>query len=170
MNQVDEVTDKTINEGGILAKLYFDMHGKDKDGLQLLLTDLVSEKLLKASGVVYAYGSIEEPIELEPGLYSTMAIVTTLFKDLKSLLMVAFTFSPAGIEVLRPEKIYELPISKIHDIVLDLSSISLSYSEFILKNVLSKEDYEKIEKEMELRKKSIKEFLSPKDDSFKTSS
>jgi len=160
-SEVEETTYKVISNGGILAKLYFDVQSDKQENLQPLMVDLINNRLLKSPGVVYAFGVIDEPIKVED-LYSTNAQVTVLFKDLWSLVNVAFNFAPAGIEVLKPEKEYRLPIADIHALVLNISQISLQYSQYILSRVLSKEDYDKVIQELKNREELGKKFLEKK--------
>ena len=101
-SEMEEVTRKAIENGGILAKAYFDMHSEKADDLQPLMTDLISNRLLKFPGVIYCAGEIDEPLKVEE-LYATNAVVTILVKDLWTLLNISFNFAPAGIEVLKPE-------------------------------------------------------------------
>lgn len=156
---VEEVTKKTIEEGGILARLYFDMQSERADDLQPLMTEMVNSNILKSPGVIYCYGSIDEPIKLGEALYSTTAVLTILFKDLGALINIAFNYAPAGIEILKPEKEYILETSKLQSIVLDIAQISVNYSQYILSKVLSKEDFEKIQESLERREKLGKELL-----------
>lgn len=64
-SEVEELTKKTVQRGGMLVKLYFDMQSENKDDLQPLMTELINNNLMKAPGVVYCYGSVEEPIKME---------------------------------------------------------------------------------------------------------
>ena len=96
-SEVSEVTEKVIAKGGILTRLYFDMQSEKAEDLQPLMADLINQRLLKAPGVMYAAGSIDEPMKLED-VYSTNAMVTVLFNDLGALINVVFNFSPVGIE------------------------------------------------------------------------
>ncbi len=163
-SQVDELTEETIGRGGILAKLYFDMESEKSEDLQPLMTDLINNRLLKSPGVVYCFGSINEPLKLEK-TYSTSAEVTALFKDIGSLMNVSFNFVPAGIEVLKPDREIRLKTNELQAILLDLANISINYSQYILSRVLSKEDYAKVMEDMksreELGKKIIGEEKKP---------
>ena len=87
-SEMEEVTRKAIENGGILAKEYFDMHSEKADDLQPLMTDLISNRLLKFPGVIYCAGEIDEPIKVEE-LYATNAVVTILVKDLWTLLNIS---------------------------------------------------------------------------------
>ena len=104
---MEEVTHKALAKGGILAKMYFDMQSEKQDDLQPLMADLINNRLLKTPGVLYCFGAIDEPIKTED-TYSTSAIVTVLFKDLWSLVNVAFVVHPGGRRDLKPEREYVL--------------------------------------------------------------
>lgn len=159
-SKLDEVTEKAIANGGILVKLYFDMQSEKKDDLQPLMVDLVNNQLLKFPGVIYCYGSIEEPMLLEKeNVYSTSAEITALFKNFASLLNAALTFTPAGIEVLKPEKEYRLPISEMQTALLNAAEASVTYAQYILSKLLSKEDYEKIQLTLKQREELGKRLL-----------
>ena len=66
---VDEVTNETIKNGGVLAYLYFDLHATKSDVLQQLGVAVV-HKMLNERGVVFALGEIEKPMETD-GVFST---------------------------------------------------------------------------------------------------
>lgn len=159
-SEVSEVTEKVIAKGGILTKLYFDMQSEKAEDLQPLMADLINQRLLKAPGVIYAAGSIDEPMKLED-VYSTNAMVTVLFNDLGALINVVFNFSPVGIEVMRPEGDYVIKAAHLNSLLLSLSQISMEYSKYILTKVLHGEELEKVEKELRVReemgRKAMKE-------------
>ncbi|VVB76635.1 Uncharacterised protein [uncultured archaeon] len=142
-SEVEEVTRKTLAKGGLLTKMYFDMQSEKADDLQPLMTDLINNRLLKAPGVVYCFGEIDEPMKLENN-YSTSAIVTVLFKDFWSLINVSFAFTPEGVEILKPDNEYVLKTSDMQAIVSNVSQVSLDYANYILIRVLKKEDYDKV--------------------------
>lgn len=162
-SDVDEVTDKTIEKGGLLTRMYFDMQSEKQADLQPLMTDLINNRLLKMNGVVYCFGSIEEPIKTGE-VYSTSAAVTVLLKDVGSLINVAFNMAPAGLEILRPERDYKLKINELQSILLDVAQISANYSQYILSRVLSKEDYEKVMRDMKNREELGKKLLAGRED------
>lgn len=147
---VSEVTEKAVRKGGILAKLYFDMQSERPEDLQSLMVDLINNRLLKAPGVIYCTGSIDEPIKLKD-VYSTNAAVDVLFNDLGAMINVAFNFAPIGVDVIRPEGEFRIKTGELNAIMLGLSQISAEYSKYILTRVLSKGDLEKVNKELEVR-------------------
>ncbi len=138
-DEVERVTEETIAKGGILVRFYFDMQDKNKEKLQPLMVNLVNEQLMKEPGVVYVFGSIEEPLE-KGGIYTTSGIITMLFKNFAPLVGIAFKYAPAGIEIIRPERELKFKTNELQSILMDLSQISMDYSKFILEKMLKPED------------------------------
>ncbi len=161
-NEVDEVTQKALHNGGLLTKLYFDMQSETKEELQPLMTDLVNNRLLKSPGVIYCAGTIDEPIEMDD-IYSTNAIVTVLFKDIGALINIVFNFAPIGIEILKPEGEYVVKISDLNGVLVSLSQISAEYSKYILTKVLKPEDLEKVNTTLKAREELGKKLLKEQD-------
>ncbi|MFI5412783.1 MAG: hypothetical protein ACHQX1_02735 [Candidatus Micrarchaeales archaeon] len=162
-SDVDKVTEEKIAKGGVLVNLYFDMQHNEKDKLQPIMVDLVNERLMKEKGVVYCYGSVEEPIE-KGGTYITSAMVTVLFDSFIPLIGVAFRYSPAGIEVLKPHNQMTFTTFELQSMLMDISQISLDYSKYILEKVLKPEDVARLKDEMENRHEIGKKLLGKKDE------
>ena len=157
-SEVDRVTEEKIAHGGVLVNVYFDMQHKERDKLQQLMVDLVNERLLKERGVVYCYGAIEEPLEKE-GIFTTSAKITTLVDNFMALVNIAFNYSPAGIEILKPNSEMRFKVSELQSMLMDLSQISANYSRFILEKVLKKEDIEEINAALENRAEIGKKLM-----------
>ncbi|MEM0154233.1 MAG: hypothetical protein QW814_00140 [Methanothrix sp.] len=162
-SEVEKLTDEKIAKGGVLVKFYFDMQHKDKDKLQPLMADLINERLMKEKGVVYCYGSIEEPLKRDD-VYTTSAMVTVLFESFFPLIGVAFNYAPAGVEVLRPEKEMRFSTAELQSLILELSQISVTYSKYILEHVMKPDEIDSLSKSMETRAEVGKKFLGKKDD------
>jgi hypothetical protein len=101
---IKALTEKTIEEGGILSILYFDAIGKDKEKIEQLLVDLVA-RLNAEKDVVYCVGDIQRAIELEGGEYSAAAKITILTKNFMALSRICENYGPIGIEILKPHEI-----------------------------------------------------------------
>ncbi len=155
---VEKVTEEAIAKGGMLVRFYFDMQDKNKEKLQPLMINLVNEQLMKEQGVVYVYGSIEEPIE-KHGVFTTSGVITVLFRSFAPLVGIAFKYAPAGIEILRPEKEMRFKPNELQSILMDLSQISMTYSKYILEKLLTGEDLEKVKQQMDNRAELGKKFL-----------
>ncbi|MEM3404979.1 MAG: hypothetical protein QW144_02035, partial [Candidatus Micrarchaeaceae archaeon] len=130
-SELEAVTDEAIKKGGILAKLYFDMQSEREEDLQPLMVDLINNRLLKTPGVIYCYGSIDEPIKAD-NTYSTNAVLNILFKDVAALINVSFNFIPAGIEIIKPEGEISLKPAELQALALDVAQISVEYTKYIL--------------------------------------
>ncbi|MCL4365063.1 MAG: hypothetical protein M1569_01550 [Candidatus Marsarchaeota archaeon] len=156
--EIEVMTDKALRSGGMLCRLYFDMQSEKQEDLQPLMTDLVNNRLLKAPGVLYCFGSIDEPIKLKD-VYSTNAIVTVLFNDLGAVINVVFNLSPVGIDVLKPEGEYIIKSRDLTSVLVSLSQISSEYSKYILTKVLSGEELEKVKKDTLSRAEQGKRLL-----------
>jgi hypothetical protein len=153
-----KITQEKISQGGILAKMYFDVQDKDRERLQPILTDLIHEHLMKERGVVYCYGVIEEPLKMDE-FYVTSATVTLLLENIASLVHVAFNYTPIGIEIEKPEKELIMKVSELQALALDVSTISTTYSKYILEKVLKPEDAAEIVKRLENRVKIGKDLM-----------
>ena len=159
MTDIEKLTRDTINKGGLLAILYFDLHSPDDDKLQQLATGFV-DSILKQDGVVTAYGEIDEPMEKD-GTYSTSIEVKILTKDLLSLINVCSVFNPVSVEITRPNEI-KLPIDKAHDILMSVSSNWFNIKRYITEKVSSKEDIEQFKKYLDNRVEIGKKLLEKK--------
>jgi hypothetical protein len=157
-SDVDKVTEETISNGGVLAKLYFDMRHTEREKLQPLMIDLINERLMKEKGVVYCYGAIEEPIE-NGGMFVTSGIVTVLFEKFFALVDISFRYAPAGIEILKPSKEMRFTIAELQSMLMDVSNISMTYSKFVMERVLKKEDLDNMMKHLADRESIGKRFL-----------
>lgn len=149
-DEVAKITQETLQKGGILAKVYFDMQSEKQEDLQPLMTDLISNKLLKMPGVVYCLGEIAEPIKVEQH-FSTNATTTILTKDIAALINICFHYAPVGIEILKPDKEIIIKLPEMQSILLDLATVSTQYNEYILSRVLTKEDFEKVQADLKNR-------------------
>ncbi len=155
------ITDQALKTGGVLCRLYFDMQSEKQEELQPLMTDLINNRLLKAQGVLYCFGSIDEPIKVKD-VYSTNAIVTAMFKDLGAVINVVFNFSPIGIDILKPEGDYVIKSRDLTSLLVNLSQISTEYSKYILTKVLSGEELEKVKRDLTARAEQGKRLLEKK--------
>ncbi|MGB9703116.1 MAG: hypothetical protein ACP5HJ_00245 [Candidatus Micrarchaeia archaeon] len=160
MDEAEKIKKETLEKGGVLAKFYFDVHSNQKEILKNLMLDLISNNILKEEGVVYAYGTIEEPIE-NNGLFSTSAEVTILAKGFLPLLNLAIKYSPFAVEVLEPYQ-KNFGAQELQEILLRVSEISSQFAEFVLQKVLSQEEKNELNKKILNRAELIKKFFQEK--------
>ncbi len=168
-DDVERVADEHIGKGGVLVRLYFDVQDKEEGKLQPLLTDLVNNRLLKEKGIIYCYGKVNEPIESN-GMFVASAIVTVLFSGLAPLVNVVFNYAPMAIELIKPEKEFHMKTAELQSVLLDLSSVSLTYSRYMLERIMKKEDIEAVRKQIENRivigRRTIDDSKKKADDSI----
>jgi len=160
-SDVEKVTEEKIAKGGLLVKLYFDMRHEDKDKLQPLMVDLINGRLMKEPGVVYCYGAIEEPIK-DGNTFVTSGILTVLFENFTPLVDVMFKYAPAGLEILKPRGEMRFKISELQSLLMDISNISINYSQYILERVMKPEDLEGMMKHLKDRESLGKKILDSK--------
>ncbi len=162
-SDVDRLTEEKVGKGGLLARLYFDMQSRNREEIQPALVELINEHLLKEKGVVYCYGMVDEPLEKE-GVFITSAIATVLVETFNTLVNIAFNYSPAGIEILKPEREVYFKPAELQSMLLDISQISLNYSKYVLEKVLKPEDLVKITAQLENRKLIGKKLMEKTDE------
>lgn len=160
---MERLTEDKVSNGGLLLRLYFDIKNKDKENLQPLLVELINEHLLKEPGVVYCYGAIEDPIEME-GLYSTSATVTILVESFRASINIAFRYAPVGIELIRPTKDVNIKPNELQGALMDISLVSEAYSKFIVQNAMTEEGMKHLSEDISNRIKRGAEMINKNKD------
>jgi hypothetical protein len=160
---VDEVNDEVVGKGGLLAVMYFDIHGNSAEVIQHSLVEMIG-RLTHEPGVVYASGDIAEPIEYE-GMHSTSAEVKLLVRDFNSIINVCFRYGPIGIDMIRPEEL-KLSVPQLHEVLLNISQTSHEYSKFVYDKLMSPEERVEFNKQLlnraELAKRLVEKARAKK--------
>lgn len=156
---VDEITNDAIEEGGYLCLLYFDVHASSEEAVKNIMVGFIA-KLTKEPGVIYALGEIDKPI-VHDNLYSSSAEVKLLANDFATLMRVCLSYSPIGIEILRPHE-PKLSLGEVQDALLAISQYSQSFTQHIMEKVLSPADKEQYAKKMQQRMQLGKDLLQKK--------
>ncbi|MEW5995983.1 MAG: hypothetical protein AB1657_00095 [Candidatus Micrarchaeota archaeon] len=156
---IGRLIDKTVKDGGVLALLYFDLHGTPKDALQKLGVGFV-QKVLREQGVLYASGEIDEPMERE-GIFSTTVEIKVLTKDLLSLARLCAQHSPFSVEVLRPEE-FALSVPELHELLMFIGATTHDYRKYIMEKVASLEEKERYKKSLEQRMRMGEKLMEKK--------
>ncbi|MEM4272632.1 MAG: hypothetical protein QXH30_03495 [Candidatus Bilamarchaeaceae archaeon] len=151
---------KTIGDGGVLALLYFDLHGNNKETLVQLGAGLV-QKVLKEEGIVFAKGEIDEPMENE-GLFSTSIEMKVLTKDFSSLAGLCSNFCPFSLEVLEPQEIV-LDTAHMQDLLMYISTSSHDYKKYIIEKLSTPETRAEYAKNLKNRAEIGKKLLEKKE-------
>ena len=156
--KLEQLTNKTIEEGGLLSILYFDVIGKEKEKIEHLLVDLVA-KLNGENGVVYSVGDIQRAIQLETGEFSAAAKVTILTKDFHTLSRICDNYGPIGLEILKPTEII-LKASEAQAILLDHVAMISNLLREIVERTMTPEEKKKLAKILEAKAERGKELMS----------
>ncbi|MEW6329810.1 MAG: hypothetical protein AB1468_06905 [Candidatus Micrarchaeota archaeon] len=161
MKSVEQVTREAVESGGVLALLYFDVHGNSKEVVQNTMVEFVS-RITKERGVIYAVGEIEEIIELNE-MFSTSAEVKVLTKDFASLVGIAVLYSPIGVEVLEPHSI-RLSIPEAQSIILNAAQTSQEFATFVLDRIMKPDELAEFKKKMAGKAELGKRLMERKKD------
>ncbi len=157
---VSKLIEKTVKDGGVLALLYFDLHGNQKEALQKLGVGFV-QKLLQEPGVLYAHGEIDEPME-NAGLFSTSVEVKVLAQDIVTLARLCGSYSPFSLEILQPGE-FVLSVSDMHEILMFLGAMTHDYKKYIMEKVATPEAKERYKKSLEQRIKIGEKLMGKKE-------
>jgi hypothetical protein len=164
MNDVEKLTKDTVNDGGVLAMLYFDIHAKSKELVQELGTGFINS-LIQKEGVVFALGEIDEPIDNGEGKnWSSSISVKMLTKDFMTLGAICMAHSPFTVEILRPDSI-TLPLNKAHELLGIMSAATAEYKRYILTKLAKPEEKAQIERNLKMRAEMGKKILGEKNES-----
>ncbi|MBI5051307.1 hypothetical protein HZC08_00965 [Candidatus Micrarchaeota archaeon] len=163
MVDIDKLTKETIEKGGLLTMLYFDLHGSSKEILTQLGAGFI-QKLLKEPGVLSAYGEIDEPLETEDKkFFSTSVEVKILTKDFNSLVNICALYSPFGAEILRPNEV-KLRLDSAQDVLMAVSNSTFEYKKYIIEKISSPQDVERYKAHLKQKAELGKQLLEKKDD------
>jgi len=162
MNDVEKLTRKTVEDGGVLAMLYFDIHAKTEELVKELGTGFINE-IIHKPGVVFALGEIEKPEGgSETKNWSSIIEIKVLTKDFQTLANICMAHSPFTIEILRPDEI-NLQLSEAHSLLSLMAAITAEYKRHILTKLAKPGELGKIEETLKRRAEMGKKILSKKE-------
>jgi hypothetical protein len=156
---VEQVTEHTIREGGVLSLLYFDIHGASKEGIRNTLVDFI-KRLTGEKGVVYAVGQVKESIEDEAG-FATSAEVKLLTKDYPALLEVAMRYGPIGAEILKPHEI-RMTLGEAQNAILAASQTSHEFSTYVVEKLMKEEEKIALNRKLKKREELGRQLMEAK--------
>ena len=140
--------EELIKEGGILARLYIEVQGNDREISKEALNTTVFERLSNEPNVslleVKLYDLKKEDDKDE--FYTGVVEIKLIAHDFRWLVNTVMRYGPTAIEIIEPEEVH-LSSDQMHSIVADVSSTSQMLSSQLLS--LLKDDerraiYEKI--------------------------
>jgi len=162
---VEELTEETLRDGGLLVMLYFDMHGPSPEYVQNLLTELLA-RLANDPLALWTYGEIETPEKFDD-VYSSYAEVKVLVRSFNDLVNLVLKYAPISIEVLKPHEI-TLSIGQLQEVLMDMSQFSAEFTAMYLRKGLDekkKQEYlENLRKRSEIGKMLIERGKKEKEE------
>ncbi|MFA5382338.1 MAG: hypothetical protein WC356_04170 [Candidatus Micrarchaeia archaeon] len=153
----EEIIEQTIKDGGLMAEIYFDLHGSSPEIVKNIMTETIS-KLTQEPGIIFAYGEIDDAIKCENNLYSTYSQGRVLAKDLESFLNLCMKYAPMGVEVIKPHKM-NVDAGTLQRLFLNAASFSYNFTEMYLEKALNEEDKIEYAKKMKAREEMGKKIL-----------
>ncbi|MEM4194676.1 MAG: hypothetical protein QXY05_00015 [Candidatus Anstonellales archaeon] len=144
----EKLIKETVKNGGVLALLYFDVHGTDSEKIKEFSTGFI-KRMLSEPGIVYVKGEIDEPIQ-DKDVVSTAIEVKLLAKSMPALVNFVGKYNPFSVEILEPEEI-KISMADAHELLMSVSTMMFENKKYILERVAKKEDLERIKKELENR-------------------
>lgn len=156
---IDELTKDALSEGGVLALLYFDLHGNSKEAVKNIMVGFVG-KLTQRGGVIYALGEIDEVIKDEE-LFSTSAEVKLLARDFSTLLNVCAEYSPIGVEILKPDRI-KMTLGEAQGVLLNVATLTQSFTKMLVEKVMTPEEKKVYGRKLAQREEIGKKLLGKK--------
>ncbi|MBU0532769.1 hypothetical protein KKB44_04720 [Candidatus Micrarchaeota archaeon] len=157
-DDVEKLTRKTIENGGVLAMLYFDIHAKTPELVKELGTGFVNSVIQKP-GVVFALGEIDKPVGGEENKnWSSSIQLKVLTKDFGTLANLCMAHSPFSVEITRPDEI-KLQLSEAHDLLGLMAATTAEYKKYILTKLAKPGEIAVIEETLKKRAEMGKRIL-----------
>ncbi len=158
---LEDLFKQAAGRGAVLAHLYFDAYGKNKEVVVSSLVEFV-DRISKEKGVIYCKGQVEEAVE-KGDRFSSYSDVRVLAESLSTMFNVCLRYGPVAVEIEHPTK-FSLDIQEMQGLLLDSSQIMQDYSNYILKKVLKPQDIKILEEKMADRVELGKKLLAKNTD------
>jgi len=137
----DVDVDKELSEGSILARMFIEVQGNDKDTCQKALERTIFDSLANEAAVtmlnVKFYELTSEP---DKSFFSGVVEVKLLFRDFRWFVNVIMRYGPSAIEIIEPHQV-KLGLDEMQSLLADVSELSQTFSSQIF--ALLKDDERK---------------------------
>ncbi len=140
--------EKKLREGAVLARLFIELQGNDKEAAEKALKRTIFDSLASEKNTYLLYVKLYEVKELaeEEKAYSGVVEVKALFPNFRWFVNTIFRYGPSAIEVISPES-YKLELEEIQALIADVSGFSQSFSTQIM-SMLKDTERRKLYQEM----------------------
>lgn len=136
-----------VKDGAILARLFLEVQGNDKDAAKKALERTIFDSLGNEAHVTLLnvkFYEIRKDEEKE--FYSGVVEVKLLVRDFRWFVSVVMRYGPSAIEIIEPQDVH-MKMDEMQSLLADISEISQTYSSQIfalLKDGERKAIYEKM--------------------------
>src|SRR5512137_742994 len=116
--------DKAVSEGSILARLFIEVQGNDKEACQKALERTVFDSLSAEQSVdLLNVKFFELKKDEEKHFFSGVVEVRLLFRDFRWFIHVVMRYGPSAIEIIEPHDV-KLGLDEMQSILADVSEMS----------------------------------------------
>ena len=133
--------DRYLREGSILARIFIEVQGNDRDTCQKALERTIFDSLADEDPVklinVKFYELTRDPVN---EFFSGVVEVKLLFRDFRWFISVVMRYGPSAMEIIEPHSV-KLNLDEMQSILADVSELSQTFSSQIL--ALLKDDERK---------------------------
>ncbi len=117
-----------IKEGAILARIFIEVQANDKEAAENALQRTVFDSLAGEKEVKLIHVKMFEfRKDEETEIFSGIAEIKLLIRDLRWFVSVVMRYGPSAIEIIEPNSI-TLSMDEMHDLLIDISGMSQTLS------------------------------------------
>ena len=124
--------DKRVKEGSILARIYIEVQGNDKEAAKKALESTIFGNLLEEKYIDLLRVRFFDIRKDKTGdFFSGIAEIKLLSRDFRWFVSIVMRYGPSAIEIIKPHNV-NLSLDEMHSILADVSEISQSYASQIM--------------------------------------
>ncbi len=123
---------RRVKEGSILAHIYIEVQGNDKEAAKKALEATVFDNLLEEKYIdVLRVKFYDIRKDKDQEFFSGVAEIKFLSRDFRWFVSVVMRYGPSAIEIIEPHQV-NLTLDEMHSILADISEISQAYASQIM--------------------------------------
>ncbi len=120
--------ERLIEEGSILARIFIEVQGNDKETAHKALERTVFDSLRNEEHVNLLNVKFYELVKDKGGdFYSGVVEIKMLVKDFRWFVNVVMRYGPSAIEIIKPEEVH-LSLDEMQSLLADVSELTQTYS------------------------------------------
>lgn len=123
--------DKRLRSGAVLARIFLEVQGNDRDAAERALDRTIFDSLSKEKDVDLIYVKLYDILkDKDREFFSGVAEIKLITRDFRSLATVSMKYGPSAVEIIEPDKV-TLKMDEMLSLLADISEISQSFSSHI---------------------------------------